>query len=104
MPDQEAQRFAIRQGASPGSRSVKTRNQAPELRAAEMAGSKRMAQVALLLNADNPSSKLELQAMKTAEKSLKAELQAFELRARQEFDSTFSAMAKRRIDAIPVHY
>jgi putative tryptophan/tyrosine transport system substrate-binding protein len=57
-------------------------------------------QVAFLINlADPPSA---LQAMETAAKTLKLGLPQFQVRGPEEFDSTFAAIVKRRIDAVVV--
>ena len=60
----------------------------------------RIAHVAVLLNPANTSSDQELKSIKAAAKSLKIELQPFEVRGSQEFDRTFSEIAKLRVDAI----
>ena len=60
----------------------------------------RITQVAFLVNpADPPTA---LQAMEPAAKALKLELPLFEARGPSEFDSTFAAMAQRRVDAVVV--
>ena len=63
----------------------------------------RVAQVAALLNPDNPASiGPVLQAMQIAAKSMKVGLQQFEVLGPNEFDSAFAAMANRRVDAVAV--
>ncbi len=62
----------------------------------------RITQVAYLLNPANATSALILPAMRATAKSLKLELQPFEVRAPKEFGRIFSAMAKGRVDAILV--
>ena len=58
--------------------------------------------VAVLLNPANAAGGLILQAMRAPAKSLKLELQPFEVRTPKEFGKTFSAMAKERVDGIAV--
>lgn len=58
--------------------------------------------VAVLVNPATPSSRRGIEASIATGKSLKLELQAFEMRSPKEFGSAFSAMAKARIDAIVV--
>ncbi len=61
----------------------------------------RTRQVALLWNPDNPGYiKRNLPGMEVAAASLKLELHHFEARGPGEFDSAFTAMAKRRVDAV----
>jgi putative ABC transport system substrate-binding protein len=62
----------------------------------------RITRVAVLLNPDNDSMKPILQAMEIAARLLKLDLQQFEVRGPGEFESVFSAMAKRRISALAV--
>ena len=64
---------------------------------------RRITQVAVLLNPDNTAIGPDFQAMQIAAKSMKMELQPFEARGPNEFDSAFSAMAKRRVDAVAIH-
>ncbi len=58
--------------------------------------------VAVLLNPANPAQKLSYEAMETAAKSLKVEIQKFEVRNLGEIQSAFAAMAKQRIDSVAV--
>jgi putative ABC transport system substrate-binding protein len=58
--------------------------------------------IAVLLNLDNSVNAPMLQAMEVTAKSLKLELQTFGVRSPGEFESAFSAMAKRRIDAVTI--
>ena len=60
----------------------------------------RMNQAAVLFNPDNPVTGPVMQAMEIAAKTLKVELRKFEARGHGEFESAFSAMAKRRVDAV----
>ena len=63
----------------------------------------RVTKVAVLLNPDNPVNGPNLQAMVTAAKLLKLDLQQFEARGPNEFDSAFAAMAKKRVDAVTIN-
>jgi len=61
----------------------------------------RTRQVAFLLNPDNPGNlKLGFPAIEAAAKSLKLELQQFGVKGPGDIDSSFAAMAKRRVDAV----
>ena len=62
----------------------------------------RITRVAYLLNPANATSALILPGMRASAKSLKLELQPFEVRAPKGFGGTFSAMAKGRVDAVLV--
>ncbi len=62
----------------------------------------RITHVAALSNPANAATAALLRAMHTAAKSLKLELQPFEARAQKEIVGAFSAIAKRRFDAIVV--
>lgn len=61
-----------------------------------------IARAAFLLNPANATSALVLQGTRASAKSLKLELQPFEVRARKEFGGTFSAMANGRVEGILV--
>ena len=63
----------------------------------------RVTRVAVLLNSDHPDADKQFQAMKTAARSLKLELQRFEARGPNEFSGAFAAIAKRGIDAVAIH-
>jgi putative ABC transport system substrate-binding protein len=56
--------------------------------------------VAVLLNSDNPAS--PVREMEAAARSLKMEIQKFEVRSPSEFESAFVAMDKRRVQAVAV--
>ena len=56
--------------------------------------------VAVLMKSSTPANGPLFQAMETTARSLKLELQKFEVRAPDEFDSAFLAMAKGRVDAL----
>jgi putative ABC transport system substrate-binding protein len=58
--------------------------------------------VAVLLNPAHQASGPDLRASEIAARSLKLEVQPFEVRAPSELESAFSAMAKRRIEAVVV--
>ncbi len=62
----------------------------------------RIAQVAVLLNPENPVNGPVLEAMESTAKLLKVRLQQFEARGPKEFEGAFSAMAKRRVDAVAI--
>jgi putative ABC transport system substrate-binding protein len=62
----------------------------------------RLRRVAILLNPDNPGSAPVLHAMELTATSLKLTLQEFEVRGPREFESAFTAMAKRRVDAVVI--
>ena len=62
----------------------------------------RIGRVAVLVNPNNPANAPVFKAMETTARSLKVELQRFEIRGRNEFESVFSAMTKSRVDAIVV--
>jgi len=60
----------------------------------------RITQVAVLLDADNPASGPELQAMETAAQALNVRLQPFRLRGASEFVSAFEKMEQARAEAL----
>ena len=62
----------------------------------------RITRVAVLKNSHNPSQELDVKAVEIAARSLKAEVEVFGVREPDDFDSAFTAMAKRRINAILV--
>ncbi len=62
----------------------------------------RIMRVAFIVNSDNPSMGLGLQAMESTARSLKMESEKIEVRSPKEFDGAFAAMAKRRVDAVAV--
>jgi putative ABC transport system substrate-binding protein len=62
----------------------------------------RITQVAVLLNPANPNNGLNLQAMELTAKSLKVGIQRFEARGPVDFDAAFSAMTKKRVDAVTI--
>jgi putative ABC transport system substrate-binding protein len=63
----------------------------------------RIKRVAVLLHLDSATNGLQLDAMEPAAKSLKVELQQFKVRGPNEFESAFTAMAKRRVDAVVIN-
>ena len=62
----------------------------------------RITQVAILVKPDNPLLRTPPEAIHTAAKSLNIELHQFEARGPEEFEITFSAMAKRRVEAVSI--
>lgn len=62
----------------------------------------RITQVAVLLRRGNPGHVSTLPIMGKAAKSLKVELQTFEVVALAEFDGAFTAMAKKRLNAVVI--
>jgi putative ABC transport system substrate-binding protein len=62
----------------------------------------RTTRVAVLINADDPSHVPVLKAMESTARSLKIEIQKFEVRRPSEIESAFTAMAKSREDAVVV--
>ena len=60
----------------------------------------RATRVALLLNPDNPGNVANLEAIELAAKSLKLGLSRFETRQPDEFESAFSAMGMKGVDAV----
>ncbi|MBI3626261.1 MAG: ABC transporter substrate-binding protein [Candidatus Rokubacteria bacterium] len=62
----------------------------------------RASRVALLLNPDNPSMGPVLKAVEAAARSLKVQLHQFEVRSPDEFAGAFSAMTKRRAEAVAI--
>ena len=62
----------------------------------------RIARLAVLVNPENAASRVIVQTMLATAKSLALELQPFEVRARKEFRGTFSALAKKGVDAVVV--
>jgi putative ABC transport system substrate-binding protein len=92
--------------ARPGGNVTGSSYFAPELHAKRLELLKeavpRINLVAALLNPDNPSIATLLKETQIAAKSLKVGLQQFDVRGPSEFESAFSAMAKRRVDAVVV--
>jgi len=63
----------------------------------------RITQVGALINPDNPQAMgTTLQALRLAAETLTVELSLFEARSPKEFEGAFSAMAKRRVDAVEI--
>ena len=62
----------------------------------------RTKRVAILLHPDNPINGPLLQAMERTAKSLKVELQQFEVRGPNDFNGAFSAMVKKRMGAVVI--
>ena len=76
----------------------------PELRAKRLELLKevmpRLTQVAVILNADNPSTGPEFQAMEATARSLNIKLQPFWLRGSSELVGAFESMEKARVEAV----
>jgi len=62
----------------------------------------RISQVAILVKPDNPFFAPAIRALEVAAKALKIRLQQFEARDPNEFEAAFSAMSKRRVDAVVI--
>jgi putative tryptophan/tyrosine transport system substrate-binding protein len=62
----------------------------------------RTRRVAFLTNPHNPILATDFQATENAAKSMKMELERFEVRGPDEFDSAFAAMIKSRADAVMI--
>jgi len=62
----------------------------------------RTARVAVLVNADDPSHVPVLKAMNSTARSLKIEIQKFEVRRPSEIERAFTAIARSRVDAVVV--
>jgi putative tryptophan/tyrosine transport system substrate-binding protein len=60
----------------------------------------RITRAAILVKPDNPLFKSTLPVLESAARSLKIELEQFDARGPNEFEVAFSAMAKRRVEAI----
>jgi putative ABC transport system substrate-binding protein len=60
-------------------------------------------QVAVLLNPDNPINRPALEAMEITARSIKVELRKLEARGPNEFESAFSTIAQRRVDAVTIN-
>jgi putative tryptophan/tyrosine transport system substrate-binding protein len=58
--------------------------------------------MAALVNPDNPAHKLALKARESLATALKVELEVVEVRAPQDVSDIFSAMVKRRVEAVSV--
>ena len=58
--------------------------------------------MAVLVNPDNPAMTPIIHAMEVTARSLGMELQQFPVRGPNEFEGAFSAMTKRRVDAVAV--
>ena len=62
----------------------------------------RIARVGVLQNPADSASRLGFEAIEVRAKSLKLSMQGFDVRAPNEFDRVFSAMVKRRVNAIVI--
>ena len=63
----------------------------------------RMKRVAVLLNPNNAVSAPILKTMEIAARSLKLELQRFEVRSTDKIESAFSAMVNKKAEAVVIH-
>jgi putative ABC transport system substrate-binding protein len=92
--------------ARPGGNITGSTDSVPELMAKQLELLKeimpRTGRVAVLVNPGNLSRVPVLKAMETTAKSLKVELQKFEVREPNELETAFSTMAKSRVDAVVV--
>jgi putative ABC transport system substrate-binding protein len=92
--------------ARPGGNITGSTDFVPELMAKQLELLKevmpRSGRVAVLVNPDNPSNVPMFKVMETTARSLKVELQRFEIRGQNELEGAFSAMTKSRADAIVV--
>lgn len=93
--------------ARPGGNVTGTTYFDPELHAKRLELLKeavpRITRVGALINPDNPQAMgTTLQALRRAAESLKVELPLFEARSPSEFEGAFSAMAKKRVDAVGI--
>jgi len=62
----------------------------------------RITRVAVLLNANNPANMRNVKDMEIAAKSMRVGLHQFAASGPKEFDGAFTAMAKRRVDAVVI--
>ena len=62
----------------------------------------RIRQMAILINPANPANEPNLRAMENTAASLKMGLQLFEAKGPADFESAFSAMAKKRVEAVTI--
>lgn len=60
----------------------------------------RIKRVAVLVNPDNASTMNDFRTVEVAARSLKVELQQFDVRSADDIESAFSSMAKKHIDAV----
>jgi ABC-type uncharacterized transport system substrate-binding protein len=92
--------------ARPGGHITGVTILSPELTAKRLEllkeGFPRTRQIAVLLNPDNPAQQLSFQAMEPTARQLNVGLQRFDVREAGELESTFSAMAKQRVDAVTI--
>ena len=92
--------------ARPGANVTGSTFFSPELNAKRLERLKetmpRITQVAVLLNPNNPAFVTDIKQMEIAARSLKVGLQQFAVQGTEEFDSAFSAMTRKRVDAFVV--
>ena len=63
----------------------------------------RATRLAVLLNRSNTNNESIVQTMAAAAKSLKVELQRFEVQGASDLDGAFAAMSKQRIEGVVIH-
>ena len=66
-------------------------------------GLPRITRLAVLFNPSNPAFATDIKKTEILAKSMKVELQQFGVRAPNEFDGAYAAMAKARVDAVMIH-
>jgi putative ABC transport system substrate-binding protein len=62
----------------------------------------RVSRVGVLMNPDNPGVLIDIKIMEAGARSMKVELQHFQARGPNEFESAFATMAKRRVEAVAI--
>ena len=62
----------------------------------------RLTQVAVLVNADSPTTPLVLQAMEATARASKVSLHKFPVRGPHEFEAAFASMLKKRVGAVAI--
>ncbi len=92
--------------ARPGGNITGSSHFSPELNAKQLELLKdalpRIRRVAVLFNSGNAVNATALQAMEVTAKSLKLELQPFDVRSPGDFNSAFAEMSKRRVEAVAI--
>ncbi|MSQ72351.1 MAG: ABC transporter substrate-binding protein, partial [Betaproteobacteria bacterium] len=92
--------------ARPGGNITGTSYLYPELSGKQLEllkeGLPRIRRVAVLFNSDNASNETALQSMQVTARSLKLELQSFDVRSPGEFSNAFSEMKKRGVEAVAI--
>ena len=92
--------------ARPGGNVTGTSYFSPELNAKQLEWLRdclpRIRRVAVLFNSANAANAISFQAMQVTARSLKLELQPFDVRSPSAFTNAFSEMSKRRVDALAI--